>query len=335
MPVWWCSNATKPPLIMPLCVQPGLSAYSLSRVVAEVSVCIPAYQAGRFIRYTLESVLAQTFTDFEVVVLNNGSTDNTAAIVAGFGDPRIRLEHNNAVLPLPANWNRVVSLSRSPLVKVLCADDVIYPHCLESQVAALAATPSAALVACRRDLIDSDGATIYSGGGLRWLLGLRTRTEVIRAIVRHGGNPIGDPSSVLFRRDAFDAAGGFDDDKLELLDIDLWVRLLDHGDLVGQAESLAAFRVHEASTTKRIAVEQEAAQAAMIHELATSGAYRVRAFDRLVGAAVTPVGRFRWNHHQSRGYGSAPARRRPARERVGQHTTNSRPSATDGTGASD
>jgi glycosyltransferase involved in cell wall biosynthesis len=304
-------------------------------VVAEVSVCIPAYQAGRFIRSTLESVLAQTLTDFEVVVLDNGSTDDTAAIVAGFGDPRIRLEHNDAVLPLPANWNRVVSLSRSPLVKVLCADDVIYPHCLQSQAAALAAAPSAALVACRRDLVDGDGATIYSGGGLRWLLGPRTRTEVIRAIVRHGGNPIGNPSSVLFRRDAFEAAGGFDEDKLELLDIDMWIRLLDHGGLVGQAESLAAFRVHGASTTQRIAVEQQAVQAAMIRELATGGVYRVRAFDRLVGAAVTPVGRFRWNRHQSRGYGSAPARRLPASERAGQRTTDSRPSAMNGTGASD
>lgn len=263
-------------------------------------------------------MLAQTFTDFEVVVLNNCSTDDTASIVAEFGDPRIRVEHNDAVLPLPANWNRVVGLSRSPLVKVLCADDVIYPRCLESQVAALAAAPSAALVACRRDLIDSNGASVYSGGGLRWLLGPRTRNEVVRAIVRHGGNPIGDPSSVLFRRHAFEAAGGFADDKLMLLDIDMWVRLLDHGDLIGQAQSLAAFRVHSASTTKRIAVEQQAAQAAMIRELATSGVYRVRAFDRLVGAIVTPAGRFRWRHHQSRGYASATSARRPAAERVGQ-----------------
>lgn len=299
-------------------MRPGSAADSLSRVVAAVSICIPAYQASRFIRYTLESVLAQTFTDFEVVVLNNCSTDNTAAIVAGFSDPRIRLEHNDAVLPLPANWNRVVRLSRSPLVKLVCADDVIYPRNLESQVTALAATPSAALVACRHDLIDSNGATIYNGGGLRWLLGPRTRTEVVRAIVRHGGNPIGDPGSVLFRRKAFEAAGGFADNQPMLGDISLWVRLLDHGDFVGQAESLAASRVHDASITKRVAVEQQAVQATLIRQLATSGQYRVRAFDRLVGAAVTPVGRFRWNHHQSKGYASAPARSRSVTERAGQ-----------------
>ncbi len=279
---------------------PRSGAYNLSGVVAQVSICIPAYQAGRYIRYTLESVLEQTFTDFEVVVLDNASTDDTAAIVAEFGDPRIRLEHNDVVLPLPANWNRAVTLSRAPLVKVLCADDVLYPRCLDSQVASLAAAPSAALVACRRNLIDSDGATVYSGGGLRWLLGPRTRTDVVRAIVRHGGNPIGDPGSVLFRRKAFDAAGGFDEDKMLLLDIDLWVRLLDHGDFVGQAQSLAGFRLHGASTTRMIAVEQKTAQAAMIRELATSGEYRVRAFDRLVGAVVTPVGQLHWNLHQSR-----------------------------------
>jgi glycosyltransferase involved in cell wall biosynthesis len=270
-------------------------------VTAQVSICIPAYQAGRFIRSTLESVLAQTFGDFEVVVLDNASTDDTAVIVASFADPRIRLEHNETVLPISANWNRVVSLSRSPMVKLLCADDVIYPRCLESQVAALAAAPSAALVACRRDLIDANGTTVRSGGGLRWLLGPRDRAEVVRAIVRHGGNPIGDPSSVLFRRAAFDAAGGFSSDQSLLLDIDMWVRLLDHGDFLGQPQSLAAVRLHESSVTGMTTLDQAAAaQAAMIRELAASAVYRVRAVDRLVGAVVTPVGRFRWHHHQSR-----------------------------------
>lgn len=263
-------------------------------------MCIPAYQAGRFIRPTLESVLAQTYPDFEVVVLDNGATDDTAEIVSGYADPRIRLETNPTVLPMPANWNRAVTLGRSPLVKLLCADDVIYPRCLETQVAALAATPSAALVACRRDLIDAGGATVSAGGGLRGLLGRHTRTEVARAVVRHGGNPIGEPGSVLFRRAAFEAAGGFAADKMLLMDLDMWVRLLDHGDLVGQGESLAAFRLHDTSTTSRVAVEQQAAQAAMIHELATSPAHRVRVVDRVVGSVASRLGRLYWNRLQSK-----------------------------------
>jgi glycosyltransferase involved in cell wall biosynthesis len=261
-------------------------------------VCIPAYQAGRYIRGTVESVLAQTFRDFEVVVLENGRTDDTGEIVAGFSDPRVRLERNEAVLPMPENWNRVVALTGSPLVKVLCADDMIYPRCLETQVAAMRVAPSAALVACRRDLIDAEGGTIDTGGGLRGLIGRRTGGEVARAIVRHGGNPIGEPGSVLFRRTAFEATGGFSGDQRLLMDLDMWVRLLDHGELVGQAESLAAFRLHEASTTSRVAVEQKAAQAALVHQIAAS--HSVPAADRLIGAVMARVGRLYWNHLQSK-----------------------------------
>ncbi|MCU7724552.1 glycosyltransferase [Actinoplanes sp. KI2] len=267
-------------------------------MVAPVCVVVPAYRAGRFIRSTVESVLAQTFTDFELVVLENGVTDDTAAIVGGLGDPRIRLERNENVLPMANNWNRAVELSRSPLVKVLCADDLIYPRCLETQVAELRVRRYAALVACRRDLVDADGATVRAGGGLRGLLGRRTRDEVARAVVRHGGNPIGEPGSVLFRREAFDATGGFATEQPLLMDLDLWVRLLDHGDLIGQGESLAAFRLHDASTTSQVTVEQQAAQAALIRDLAVS--HRVPITDRVIGAAVSRLGRLWWNHLQSK-----------------------------------
>jgi len=284
-----------PPLLID-----GAAADTLSGVTAPVCVCIPAYQAGRFLRATLDSVLAQTFADFELVVLDNGSTDDTADVVAEYADPRLRFERNETVLPMAANWNHLVSLSSAPLIKVLCADDLIYPRCLETQVATMAATPSAALVACRRDLIDASGATVDVGGGLRTLVGVRTRTEVARAIVRHGGNPIGEPGSVLFRREAFEATGGFDDAKKLILDTDLWVRLLNHGDLVGQAESLAAFRLHEDSTTTQISVPQKAAEAALVHDLATSPEHGVRALDRLVGGMVAPLGRLYWSYLQSK-----------------------------------
>lgn len=259
---------------------------------------MPAYKAERFIRSTVESVLAQTYADFEVVVLENGVTDDTAAIVGGLNDPRVRLERNETVLPMTKNWNRAVELSRSPLVKVLCADDVIYPRCLETQVAALRVRQSAALVACRRDLIDVEGATVSAAGCLRGLLGRHSREQVARAIVRHGGNPIGEPGSVLFRRDAFDAAGGFSADQPLLMDLDMWVRLLDHGDLIGQVESLAAFRLHDTSTTSRVAIEQKAAQATLIRDVVAR--HPVTVADRMIGAVASRVGRLWWNHLQSK-----------------------------------
>lgn len=132
-----------------------------------VSVCVPAFEHARWIGRAIDSVLAQTLGDFELIVVDDCSTDGTADVVAHRRDPRIRLVRNERNLGAAGNWNRAVGMARAPLVKVLCDDDVLYPTCLERQVAVLADPRHAdvALVCCGRDIVDADDRRLLTRAG--------------------------------------------------------------------------------------------------------------------------------------------------------------------------
>lgn len=245
-----------------------------------VSVCIPVLDGSPSLARTIESVLSQTLTDLELVVRDNGSTDGTSDVVRSFDDPRVRLERVETTVPPVQNRNRAVGLGRAPLVKLLCAGDVLHPRCLELQSAALDADESLALAVGGLDLIDGNGRTVRSGGMVRGLVGTVDSNEVVRAIVRHGGNPIGRSASVLFRRADFDRVGGFDGAS-STMDLDLWCRLLAHGRLLGIRGPVAACRIHVPSAAGRHRVRE---QRAFTAALAGSPDWQVERRDLALGA---------------------------------------------------
>jgi glycosyltransferase involved in cell wall biosynthesis len=258
-----------------------------------VSVCIPVYNGRRFLAATIDSVLAQTWRDFELVVLDNHSSDGSADVARGFDDPRIRVERNPATLPLPQNWNRTVELGRAPLVKLLCADDLLQPRCLELQVPPMLADPGVTLVSGRRDMIDEYGRVIAPRRGLAGLTGPRSGAEVGRRVVRNGANPIGEPGGALFRRDTFLAVGGFRAQRDLIMDLDLWMRLLRRGGFVGCAETLAAFRIGGSTLS---AVHEERMyhqQRDLTREVSQTTDFAVRRRDAVVGHLLAPAGRAR------------------------------------------
>jgi glycosyltransferase involved in cell wall biosynthesis len=238
-------------------------------------------------------VLAQNFTDFELVVLDNASTDGTAEIVRSLHDSRIRLVHNEKTVSMTVNWNRCVSLSQAPLIKLLCADDVLRPDCLRIQHQLMAADPRLAMTACRRDFLDATGRRLATGRGLTGLIGAHDRVAVARRVIRHGGNPIGEPGSVLFRHAAFTAAGGFVEDMHLVLDIHLWLRLLAHGPLFGTADSLAAFRITDGSLSARTHRAGHQQQYVCNAEVIANPMYQVREVDRVIGSVATPLAALR------------------------------------------
>src|SRR6267154_4200111 len=90
-----------------------------------ISICIPAYNNEHFIGSTLESVLHQTCSNFEIIVTDDHSTDRTISVVKKFGDRRIRLVENQANLGIAGNWNKALSLATGKYVKVMGADDLL------------------------------------------------------------------------------------------------------------------------------------------------------------------------------------------------------------------
>ncbi len=270
-----------------------------------VSICIPVYQGASHVARAVRSALDQTFTDLEVVVRDNGSTDGTSDVVRTFSDPRLRLERANDTVPLPENWNRAVALCRAPLVKVVCADDVLAPDCLARQVPTMN-DPAIVLSAGRIDMLDEDGRVIVGNCGVRGLVGAHDGQEVVRKIVQHGGNPIGPPISGLFRRATFDAIGGFDPARVFLMDLDLWARLLGQGRLHGVGETVAGFRISASTVSGRAGRAEFRGQRMFTTELART--WRVPRQDVVRGAvgAYTALARrlglvavTRWRQHRS------------------------------------
>jgi glycosyltransferase involved in cell wall biosynthesis len=215
-------------------------------VTPRVSVVVPVYNSVAFIDATMRSILAQTFSDFELVVSDNSSTDGTWEALQQFtADSRVRLNRSASNVGAPANFNAVTNLATGEFLKLVCADDLVYPDCLAEQVAALAAHPSAVMAASTRDVIDAAGVPVLRNRGLAGLRGEVSGAEAIRRTVLAGTNIFGEPASVLFKRGALVDAGGWDVRFPYLIDETTYCAVLLRGNLVAVPRSLAAFRVSE------------------------------------------------------------------------------------------
>lgn len=209
-------------------------------MILPLSVCVPAYNAARTIDETLRSILEQD-VDCEVVVLDNGSDDGTGDIARSFVDRRMRVHRNDVTLPIGDNWNRIVELSRGRLVKIVCADDVLWPGSLAAQLDVLR-DRAIAIVSSRFDVIDEDGAVIETELGIPGLEGLQPPRALMSTIVRRGPAEFGPTAAAMFRREHFDHLGGLRTDLVFPMDVDLFARVTAFGAFFGMPESTAAWR---------------------------------------------------------------------------------------------
>lgn len=214
----------------------------------KVSVCIPTYNYGRYIIQAIESAQCQTFGDHEILVIDDRSEDDTAEIVAGLmrKDRRLRFLQNERRLGFAGNFSRCIELAAGEYVKILCADDLLEPACLERMTRALDELPAASLVASRRLLIDGNGKHVgessYADGSL-----LEQGSLTARRCFFSVDNRIGEPTAVMFRKKQ--ALRGFKGEYSLLVDLEMWLHLLAQGDFVFLAEPLCRVRRHEGQAT--------------------------------------------------------------------------------------
>lgn len=181
-----------------------------------ISVIVPAYNASRTIQETIESVFNQTCSDFELLVINDGSQDTTAEIVSNIQDPRLKLfSYSNA--GVSAARNRGLAKASGEFVAFLDADDLWTPDKLAAQLAALQANPQAAVAYSWVDNIDESGHFLSSG----WHI---CASGDIHAQLLMG-NFIQSCSNNLIRREALSTVGGFEESLSPAEDWDIWLRL--------------------------------------------------------------------------------------------------------------
>ena len=181
-----------------------------------VSVVIAAYNARRTLAETLDSLLAQTFKDFEAIVVDDGSTDDTAALAASTGDHRVRVVRQ-ANAGVSAARNRGAVDARGEFLSFLDSDDLWTPDKLAAEVAALRADPAAGLAYTWTRFIDRDGLP------LPW-----TATANAEGMVRDQlllGCFLANGSSIMVRRSAFEAVGGYEPSLRTAEDWDFYLRI--------------------------------------------------------------------------------------------------------------
>ena len=249
-----------------------------------VSVGIPAYNGKKFIGTAIESVLAQTWADFELYVIDDASKDGTLGKVRRFSDPRLRIISNETNIGQEGNWNRVLREARGEFIKLLPQDDVLHPDCLRKQVEIFdnPANSSVVLTCCSRNIIDVNGRVLIKRS-FRNKRGRIQGLQAVRESVRSGTNLIGEPGSVLMKSDILPRAGLFNAANFYVIDLDLWARILLYGDLFVLPEPLCSFRVASGSASIRVAATQSKDFVAFVGKLEHNGRYGLSPIDRRLG----------------------------------------------------
>ena len=221
-----------------------------------VSVCIPAYNAARYLEATIRAVLAQTFDDWELLIVDNASTDDTSHVLEMFlaseADDRLSVIRNPVTLPMARNWNTAISRATGRYVKLICADDMPTHDCLERQVRLLDSHPSAAIAAGSRTIINSKGRRLFVRNGIG-RSGLYDGRGMIRRCIMSGTNIIGDPVNVMWRRSAMEQVGSFDPEVVYCADVEYWLRLLGVGDLIYDSKPVGLYRIHHQAAATGLA----------------------------------------------------------------------------------
>lgn len=217
--------------------------------MATVSVSIATYNYGRFLRQCIESVKRQTFSDWELIICDDCSEDETAtvALELAASDPRIRYYRNETRLGMNGNLKRAADLARGRYIKMLCSDDWLAPTCLETLVALMETYPKIVLASSAETQTDENGRDIRQAFFFGEPVSIIRGEDMIARMA--SGNGFGGNSSFLIRADAYRAVGGYNAKRFYLGDYDLAARLCRIGDYGHIDEPLFYGRIHGASSS--------------------------------------------------------------------------------------
>lgn len=205
-------------------------------LMSTVSVILPAYNASNFIVETIQSVLQQTYTDWELIISDDGSTDNTEALVLPFLNQKVRyIKHTNSGVSLARN--RGAAIATGKYLAFLDADDVLTPDSLEKKVQVLQQQKDIAIVF-------SDVAIIDAHSNMTGELLKGSDEDVLEHLLLWDRTVIPGPSSFLITREAFDRVGGFDSDFSTAADQDFFFRVAQQFSCRRIPEVLTLYRKH-------------------------------------------------------------------------------------------
>lgn len=209
-----------------------------------VSIVIPVYNSERYLRQTLNSLLAQTYKNIEIIAVNDGSTDKSSDILKSFSGTIKFFTQENQGQGIARNMG--CKRASGALLSFIDSDDLWDVNKLEKQVALLGGFPEAVATYCDYRTIDEDGVTTQRTSAVGTP---RPSGNILQQALF--GNCLGSPSVVLMRKDAFDSSGGFNETQSRAAeDYGLWLSLATLGPIIYSPDTLVSYRRHASQTTQ-------------------------------------------------------------------------------------
>ncbi len=205
----------------------------------KVSVIIPVYNAEKYIGEAVDSILRQTFKDFEIIILDDASTDKTPEIISSYKDDRIKVYRNEKNLYIAGNRNKGVALSKGKYIMWQDADDISMPDRMEVQYNLMESNPKIGICGSYLEIFDE--------GGTSHIRKYKTNDkEVRRTIFRY--SPVAQPSAMI-RKECFDKFGLYSLDMPPAEDIEMSFRIGQEYEFANIPRPLIRYRVHNKSAT--------------------------------------------------------------------------------------
>ena len=216
-----------------------------------VTVLLPVYNGEKYIRESIQSVLNQTFINFELLIINDGSTDKTVEIINSFKDKRINLLHNQQNLKLIRTLNKGIDLAKGKYIARMDADDISLPMRIEKQVAFMESEPDVGLCGTWTKGIDENGSNLKYGHTKYAVLHDEIfLNQLVHIQFVHG-------SCMIRKGTLIENELKYDPDIMHAEDYDLWTRMQSQTKLANLSEFLVKYRIHNDSVSQVYSKEQE------------------------------------------------------------------------------
>ena len=212
-----------------------------------VSVLMPVYNGEPYLREAVESILNQSFTDFEFIIIDDGSTDKTPEILKSYADPRLVVV-NQANIGVTQSLNKAINMARGQYIARMDADDISLPKRLQMQVEFLEKHPTVGLVGTSVIHFDEDGKMIMEK------LLLTESAWIKEALLSENQLCHG---SVMFRRECIEKVGGYREEFKHIEDYDLWLRIAEHYEVANLAAPLYKWRFNPDGISVSHKLEQD------------------------------------------------------------------------------
>jgi glycosyltransferase involved in cell wall biosynthesis len=223
-----------------------------------VSICIPVYNSEKYIGEAIKSVLNQTYKNFELLIVDNKSTDNSVSIIKTFKDKRITLFQNDKNIGMFPNHNKALELAKGDYIKFLMSDDLLPSNCLTNLVKVFENNPNVVLITGIREKINEKGETISYDIPYKKEGTYKGKNIIVKSF-RESCWYIGLPSAVAFRKSSINKIGHFLEQTQSKeffygwsVDWEYWLRILTTGNFYFIKKTFCKYRIHDLQGTSQI-----------------------------------------------------------------------------------